>query len=295
MVEAESISAGLDYPGIGPEHAHLAATGRARYEKVNDAEVLDAFGVLARTEGIIPALESAHALAWVLAGQRRAGRQDRAPQPVRPRRQGRRPGGGDPRWLRSPRSRRTSARARDGGRKLLVPYVTGGLGDDWTEVVRAFAAAGADAIEVGIPFSDPVMDGPDDPGGLRGRARPGRQPRRDPHRAARRRRRRAARRHDLREPRVPRRLRALRRRGGGRAARRRDPARPPDGGGGGVAAARRRGRPRHRAARVAAHARRPARRAVRAVAGLRLRREPARRHRRARRAGRARPRCSPSG
>jgi len=66
VVEAESISAGLDYPGIGPEHAHLAATGRARYEKVDDAEVLDAFGVLARTEGIIPALESAHALAWVL-------------------------------------------------------------------------------------------------------------------------------------------------------------------------------------------------------------------------------------
>src|SRR5262245_12317754 len=66
VMEAESISAGLDYPGIGPEHAHLAATGRATYEKVNDAEVLDAFGVLARTEGIIPALESAHALAWVL-------------------------------------------------------------------------------------------------------------------------------------------------------------------------------------------------------------------------------------
>jgi tryptophan synthase alpha chain len=49
---------------------------------------------------------------------------------------------------------------RDDGRKLLVPYVTGGLGDDWIEVVRALAAAGADAIEVGIPFSDPVMDGP---------------------------------------------------------------------------------------------------------------------------------------
>jgi len=49
---------------------------------------------------------------------------------------------------------------RDAGRKLLVPYVTGGLGKDWTEVVRAFADAGADAIEVGIPFSDPVMDGP---------------------------------------------------------------------------------------------------------------------------------------
>jgi tryptophan synthase alpha chain len=49
---------------------------------------------------------------------------------------------------------------RDAGRKLLVPYVTGGLGADWTEVVRAYAASGADAIEVGIPFSDPVMDGP---------------------------------------------------------------------------------------------------------------------------------------
>jgi tryptophan synthase alpha chain len=50
------------------------------------------------------------------------------------------------------------ARAR--GRKLLVPYITGGLGDDWCDTVRAVAAAGADAIEIGIPFSDPVMDGP---------------------------------------------------------------------------------------------------------------------------------------
>ena len=50
--------------------------------------------------------------------------------------------------------------ARDEGRKLLVPYVTGGLGPDWCDVVAAVAAAGADAIEVGIPFSDPVMDGP---------------------------------------------------------------------------------------------------------------------------------------
>jgi tryptophan synthase beta chain len=65
VLEAESISAGLDYPGVGPEHAHLADTGRARYEQVSDAEVLDAFALLARTEGIIPALEPAHALAWV--------------------------------------------------------------------------------------------------------------------------------------------------------------------------------------------------------------------------------------
>jgi tryptophan synthase alpha chain len=55
----------------------------------------------------------------------------------------------------------TALRAkRDAGRKLLVPYVTGGLGADWVDVVRAIAAAGADAIEVGIPFSDPLMDGP---------------------------------------------------------------------------------------------------------------------------------------
>lgn len=50
--------------------------------------------------------------------------------------------------------------ARESGRKLLVPYVTGGLGDDWVDIVRAVADAGADAVEIGIPFSDPVMDGP---------------------------------------------------------------------------------------------------------------------------------------
>ncbi len=75
VLEAESISAGLDYPGIGPEHSHLAAIGRARYETVTDDEVVAAFELLSRTEGIIPALEPAHALAWVsrdrqeLAGQ----------------------------------------------------------------------------------------------------------------------------------------------------------------------------------------------------------------------------------
>jgi tryptophan synthase beta chain len=63
--EAESISAGLDYPGLGPEHAHLAAIGRAEYSTAGDEEVLEAFQLLSHTEGIIPALESAHALAWV--------------------------------------------------------------------------------------------------------------------------------------------------------------------------------------------------------------------------------------
>jgi tryptophan synthase beta chain len=71
ILEAESISAGLDYPGIGPEHAHLADSGRARYQSATDAEVLDALRLLARTEGIIPALEPAHALAWLAGACRR--------------------------------------------------------------------------------------------------------------------------------------------------------------------------------------------------------------------------------
>ena len=70
VLEAESISAGLDYPGVGPEHAHLADLGRATYVPANDEEVLDAFALLSRTEGIIPALESAHALAWVVRSAR---------------------------------------------------------------------------------------------------------------------------------------------------------------------------------------------------------------------------------
>ena len=71
IIEAQSISAGLDYPGIGPEHAFLADSGRARYETATDAEVLDAVQLLARTEGIMPALESAHALAWLSGAARR--------------------------------------------------------------------------------------------------------------------------------------------------------------------------------------------------------------------------------
>ena len=66
ITEAHSISAGLDYPGVGPEHAWLAATKRARYETATDSEALGAFGALARREGIVPALEPAHALAYVL-------------------------------------------------------------------------------------------------------------------------------------------------------------------------------------------------------------------------------------
>jgi tryptophan synthase beta chain len=67
IVEAHSISAGLDYPGAGPQHAHLRDSGRACYEAVTDREALAAFRETARLEGIIPALETAHALAWTLA------------------------------------------------------------------------------------------------------------------------------------------------------------------------------------------------------------------------------------
>ena len=67
ILEAHSVSAGLDYPGVGPEHAWLRDTGRARYPSVTDVEAITAFRELSRLEGIIPALESSHAIAWLLA------------------------------------------------------------------------------------------------------------------------------------------------------------------------------------------------------------------------------------
>ncbi|MEY4401186.1 MAG: tryptophan synthase beta chain, partial [Actinomycetota bacterium] len=63
--EAHSISAGLDYPGVGPEHSYLSSIGRAEYPSVTDDQVIDGFQMLSRTEGIIPALECAHVVAWI--------------------------------------------------------------------------------------------------------------------------------------------------------------------------------------------------------------------------------------
>jgi tryptophan synthase beta chain len=71
VAEVHSVSAGLDYPGVGPEHSYLKQKGRARYEVCFDADALDAFHVLARTEGILPALESAHALGWLIREKER--------------------------------------------------------------------------------------------------------------------------------------------------------------------------------------------------------------------------------
>jgi tryptophan synthase beta chain len=78
ILEAHSVSAGLDYPGVGPEHAQLRDSGRARYEAVADAEALRAFRELARLEGILPALEPAHVIAWLLSAESSADAPDSA-------------------------------------------------------------------------------------------------------------------------------------------------------------------------------------------------------------------------
>ena len=92
-VESHSISAGLDYPGVGPEHSYLHDIGRAEYRPITDAEAMEAFALLCRTEGIIPAIESAHALAGAMRLGRELGPDALAAgQPLRPRRQGRRDG-----------------------------------------------------------------------------------------------------------------------------------------------------------------------------------------------------------
>ena len=134
VLDAHSISAGLDYPGVGPEHAFLRDSGRAEYVSATDAEALEAFRGLARTEGILPALEPAHALA-------RAGELDEElvlVVPFGPRRQGPRRG--------------------DRAVSVLVVYLM--AGQDTPELAEAAVEGGADLIEIGFPFSDPLADGP---------------------------------------------------------------------------------------------------------------------------------------
>ena len=88
-IESHSISAGLDYPGVGPEHAWLSAIGRAEYIPATDDEAMQALRLLSATEGIIPAIESAHALAGALRiGENSAPTAIIADLPLRPRRQG---------------------------------------------------------------------------------------------------------------------------------------------------------------------------------------------------------------
>ncbi len=168
---SHSISAGLDYPGVGPEHSWLHDTGRAVYEPVDDTEAMEAFAALCRTEGIIPAIETAHALAGRHAAGPRArprGRHHR--QPVRSRRQGRRDGGAVVRHrpLRdagavSAGLSEVFARTRAEGRAALIGYLPAGFPtpEQSVALINAMVEAGVDIIEVGLPYSDPLMDGPD--------------------------------------------------------------------------------------------------------------------------------------
>ena len=101
ITDAHSISAGLDYPGIGPEHAWLHDLKRVEYVPISDDEALDAFELLTRLEGIIPALESAHAVAPPCARAETAARPSDGRQSLRPRRQGSRDRGASARGNRA--------------------------------------------------------------------------------------------------------------------------------------------------------------------------------------------------
>ena len=153
-----SISAGLDYPGIGPEHAHLYDIGRAEYVAVTDDEAVDAFEYLSRTEGIIPAIESAHAVAYAKKLAPEMG-PDRSWSLIY------RAGG--IRIVRPlPDTEGRIFMSKIGkafeNKKAFIPFIT--CGDPNLDVSRqlvlAMAEAGADLIELGIPFSDPTAEGP---------------------------------------------------------------------------------------------------------------------------------------
>ena len=163
IIEAHSISAGLDYPGTGPEHSWLKDIGRAKYFAVTDQEALDAFVLLSKLEGIIPALESAHAVAHAIkiAPQMKkdqliaiclSGRGDKDIFSVAE-------------YLGEKTVSRLSAtfaRLKKEGRGAFVPFITAGDPDMETSfaILEQLPAAGADIIELGAPFSDPMADGP---------------------------------------------------------------------------------------------------------------------------------------
>ena len=159
-----SVSAGLDYAMIGPEHAWLRDQGRAEYVAASDGEALDAAKRLSRTEGIMPALECAHAVAEAIRRAPAADGQNLPGEPLRPRRQGHR-------YLPRKLSGAGSAVTRIGrlfeclkreNRKALIAYLT--AGDPSPErtpaLVDALERGGADLIELGVPFTDPIADGP---------------------------------------------------------------------------------------------------------------------------------------
>ena len=151
-----SISAGLDYPGIGPEHAHLHDIGRAQYVPITDEEAVSAFEYLSRIEGIIPAIESSHALAYA----RKLAPTMNKDQIIVVNISGR--GDKDVAAIARYRGVELSkiAQAFDHG-KAFIPFVTAGDPDLETtkELLLVLQESGADLIEIGIPFSDPVAEG----------------------------------------------------------------------------------------------------------------------------------------
>ena len=164
VIEPHSISAGLDYPGIGPELSWLKDIGRIEIESITDDEALAAFSLCARLEGILPALEPCHAIGQVVKLAPTMGQgPDHRDEPVRPRRQGR----ADHRAAHGgrPVSGRIGARfaeLREAGRAGLVTFLTAGDPDHETSLalLAGLPAAGADLIEIGMPFTDPMADGP---------------------------------------------------------------------------------------------------------------------------------------
>ena len=202
ILEAYSVSAGLDYPGVGPEHCHLAALGRARYAVCDDRHAIHAFDALCRCEGIIPALESSHALAEAIriapTLPREAvlvvnlsGRGDKdmdnvtqwkAAHPDYRYEGPHSPDGGTPQGpgsqpvtveTQSPSSVHRSpaggarlqsvfAHAKAEGRAARVLYMPCGFPSmaEIESAMEALIAGGADVLELGVPFSDPIADGP---------------------------------------------------------------------------------------------------------------------------------------
>ena len=202
ILEAYSVSAGLDYPGVGPEHCHLADLGRARYAVCDDRHAIHAFDALCRCEGIIPALESSHALAEAiriaptlpreavlvvnLSGrgdkdmdnvtQWKAAHPDyRYEGPHSPdggtlQGSGPQPSAEEARASssahRSPaggaRLKAAFAHAKAEGRAARVLYMPCGFPSmaETEAAMEALIAGGADVLELGVPFSDPIADGP---------------------------------------------------------------------------------------------------------------------------------------
>ena len=171
--ETHSVSAGLDYPGVGPEHALLKAVGRVRYMSATDEEALEAVYECCEAEGILPALESAHALVgarrWarknpetrILIGLSGRGDKDMPTLSTTSRGSNNCRNIGNVRPMQ-PHEKITAAlrAATQAGRVGLVPYITAGFPekDGFIDTLRKVAAV-ADVVEIGVPFSDPMADG----------------------------------------------------------------------------------------------------------------------------------------